>query len=114
MTQPNTIPLAPKTMTRLFIFQSILIGAQTVVAATALGDVLGAKVAALAVILVSGAQATVNSILSRAVTTVATHVEAALSRVDDAVEHAETAAKQSKDAATAARKVVSDNRKRVL
>lgn len=103
MTQPNTIPLAPKTMTRLFIFQSILIGAQTVVAATALGDVLGSKTAALLIVLVSGGQATVNSILSRAVTNVATHVDAALSRVDDAISDAHNAAQRSESAAQAAR-----------
>lgn len=106
MTQPNTIPLAPKTMTRLFILQSVLIGGQTIVAATALGDVLGVKVAALLAILVSGAQQAVNSILTRAVTNVATHVDAALSRVDSAIDHAETAAQQSETAASTAHNAV--------
>lgn len=95
MTQPNTIPLAPKTISRLLIFQTLLTALQTVAAATVLGDVLGPKIVALSIVVISGGQQAVNGILSK---TVATHVESALSRMDSATEHAETAAQVATDA----------------
>lgn len=99
MTQPNIITLAPQTISRLVILQSVLTGLQTVVAATVLGDVVGAKLAALLIVVVSGGQQAVNSVLSKSV---ASHVDTMQTHVATAIEQAESAAAHSEDAANAA------------
>lgn len=103
MTIPaGLIILSQRATGRLILVQSILIGAQSFVAAGALADVVGVKVAALSVIAVSSAQLGLNAYLSKVVTESGTHVQLAVNRAEvatdraqAAAEHAETVAQQT-------------------
>lgn len=59
----------------LIVITSVLAGLQTLVAAGSLADFMGARVAALLVVIVSAAQVAVNSYISQSVNSLAQSVQ---------------------------------------
>lgn len=85
--------ISPQAVKRLVLLQSILNGLQVIAAASVLGDVIGAKYAALFIVVVAGATTAVNSYMAKS-------VGDAVMRIESVVGHAEDVTQQAKDVAT--------------
>lgn len=80
--------ITEKTVRQLALVQSILSGLQVIAAASILGDVIGAKYAALFMVLVSGVQTTVNTYISKTVAVAVSHAGTVVARAELVTEHA--------------------------
>lgn len=80
--------ITEKTVRQLALVQSILSGLQVIAAATILGDVVGAKIAALFMVLVAAAQTTVNTYISKTVAVAVAHAGTVVTRAEQVTEHA--------------------------
>lgn len=78
--------LSPKATRVLITVQSALTGLQSIAAAAILGDVIGAKPAALFIVLVTGAQQAVSYYSNKSVAEAVHQVETAVARADAATE----------------------------
>lgn len=82
------IVISQDAVRKLVIVQSVLSGLQVVSAATVLGDVVGAKYAALFIVLVAAIQQGVNTYISKSVAEAVTHVGSMVIRAEQVTEHA--------------------------
>jgi hypothetical protein len=98
MTAPVNIVVSQRTVKALITVQSILAGAQTLVAAGALADVIGVTYAALAVAVVAAVQQGVSAFMARVVGQAVGHAAAAETRAAEVIDNA---AHVVADAATA-------------
>lgn len=80
--------LSPKAARYLVTMQSALVGLQTIAAASILGDIIGAKPAALFMVLVAGAQQSVNYYTNRSVVDAVARTEDVVSTAHAVAEHA--------------------------
>jgi hypothetical protein len=76
----------------LVTIQSVLVFLQVITAASALGDVVGLKVASLMAIIVAGAQQGVNFYLSKSVGETVQHVENVVNQATETTQDARTLA----------------------
>lgn len=73
---------------KLVVTQSVLSGLQVLSAATVLGDVIGAKYAALFIVIVAAVQQGVNTYISKSVGEAVSHVDSVVTRAQQVTEHA--------------------------
>lgn len=88
MTTPVNIVVSQHTVKALITVQSILAGAQTLVAAGALADVIGVKWAALSVAVVAAVQQGVSAFMARVVGQAIGHAATSQTQAAEVVDNA--------------------------
>lgn len=88
MMPDNPVVISQAAVRRLVIVQSVLSGLQVLSAATVLGDVVGAKYAALFIVVVAAVQQGVNTYISKSVGEAVSHVDNVVTRAQQVTEHA--------------------------
>lgn len=81
--------LTQRAVRRLILVQSILVGLQTVAAASILGEIVGPKYAALFIVLVAGAQQGVQYYVSKSVSDAVAHAETLVNRAETVTDRAD-------------------------
>lgn len=76
------------TVQRLALTQSVLSALNVLSAASVLGDVIGAKYAALFIVIVAAIQQGVNTYMSKTVATAVSHVDHVVTRAEQVTEQA--------------------------
>lgn len=87
---PNGEPIviSRSAVKKLVFVQSVLSGLQVISAASVLGDVVGAKYAALFIVIVAAAQQGVNTFITKSVGEAVSQVSGVVSRAEQVTEHA--------------------------
>jgi hypothetical protein len=108
------VVITTRTLQTLHLLQSVLSGLQVLAAAAILGDVMGAKGAALFIVMVQAIQQGVNYYTNKAVVATMSRADTVVTRAEQVTEHASetvTALAAAMPAGTASKALLEQERK---